>query len=182
MTSPPSRFLLQLRIWFAASVTMLLLAACGGGGGEEGAGRLFGPPGNATLQGTWQLSVEVDGVPAPPVTVEASVVPTAEMVAQFDTPAVAQQVGIATFQGRVVTVSGSTLRVTDAEINNNTNYVLVINSFTASDYQGCGSCGVGSTVSFTLTLDVSESGVIDGVTVPAATGTMVVRFRYLRTA
>lgn len=177
MTSSPSRFLLQLRTWLAVSLSALLLAGCGGGG-EEGGSRLFGPPGNATLQGTWQLSVEVDGVLAAPVSVEASVVPTAEMVAQFDTAAAAQQVAIASFQGKVVTVSGSTLRVTDPD----TNYVLVIDSFTVSDYQGCGSCGVGSSVSFTLTLAISESGVFDGLAVPAATGTMVVRFRYTRIA
>lgn len=176
MTSSPSRFLLQLRTWFAASVTALLLAGCGGG--EEGGGTLFGPPGNAVLRGTWQLSAEVDGVASAPVDVDASVVPTANMVAEFDTATVAEQVGIVTFQGYTVTVSGSSIRVTDFD----TDYVLVINSFSVSDYQGCGSCGVGSTVSFTLTVNTSEGGRLDGQTVPTAAGTMVVRLRYTRVA
>ena len=60
--------------------------------------------------------------------------------------------------------------------------MLVVNSFTASDYLGCGTCVVGTSVSYTLTVNFSESGVFEGVTVNPGTDTLVLKFVYTRTA
>ena len=64
-----------------------------------------------------------------------------------------------------VTVNGNTTTITGP----NTNYTIVINSYSASNYQGCGACGVGSTVSFTMVINATEGGLLDGFSEPTTT-------------
>ncbi|HEX7888708.1 MAG TPA: hypothetical protein VF522_05045 [Ramlibacter sp.] len=178
MTKSMWRSLWLLRVWFAAAAAALVLASCGGGGGG-GAGDdiRFLQPSTPAFQGTWQLTVSVDtGPESPPVAVDASAVPTSLQVARFTTSAIAQLVARTNFQGKVVSQSGTTITVTDPD----TNYVLVIDSIAASNYQDCGTCQVGTVVSFNVVVNFTESGTFDGATVPANTDVMTLRFRYTR--
>lgn len=168
----------RLRSWMAAAAAALLLAGCGGGSADGPGQQQILAPANPGIQGAWQLAVTANDVGIAPVAVAAGNVPSAEDVNALDANAVAQIVGSTLFQGYSVSVSGNTVRVTDPD----TNYVLVVNSFTTSNYQGCGACGVGSIVSYTLSVGFGESGVIDARNVPATTGTLVLRLRYTRTA
>lgn len=173
---PSWRFLssFQLRRWFAFVATVLLLAACGGGG-DGGGSPLF--PGTPAFRGTWQLTVTVDNVTSAPVEVQGSEVPTETMVGDLDTADIADLVGTTSFQTYTVSVNGSTITITDPD----TNYVLVINSIAASNYQDCGNCFVGTRVAFDVSVNITESGTLDGQTLAApVTSTTVVRFTYTR--
>ena len=171
------RSLWLLRVWFAATAAALMLASCGGGGGGGDGDIRFVQPGTPTIQGNWQLTVSIDNGPeSPPVAVPATAVPSSLQVARFTASAIAELFARTSFQGKTVSQSGTTITVTDPD----TNYVLVINSITTSNFQGCGTCLVGTVVSFTVVVDFTESGTLDGVTVPTNTGTMTLRFRYTR--
>lgn len=175
MTRSTWRNLFLWRSWLA--VLALLLASCGGGGdGGSGQTRTI-DVGNPAIQGNWQLTVSADNGPdSAPVPVDPSAVPSSTQVAQLTPSAVAQLVARTSFQGYTVAQNGTTITVTDPD----TNYVLVINSITTSDYQGCGTCLAGTSVSFTVAVNFTESGTLDGVTIPPTTDNVTLRFRYTR--
>lgn len=175
MTKSTWRHLFLWRGWLA--VLALLLASCGGGGGGGSGQTLTIDTANPPLQGNWQLTVSANNGPeSAPVAVDASAVPTSSQVAQLTATAVAQLVARTSFQGYTVSQNGTTITVTDPD----TNYVLVINSITTSDYQGCGTCLAGTTVSFTVVANFTESGTLDGTVIPPNTDNVTLRFRYRR--
>lgn len=175
MTLSRFGFLSCLR-WCLAALA-LNLAACGGGGGGSDTQVSTISPATPALQGSWQLTISVDGTPRAPTDLTAADVPTQTAANEFTAAGVAQLFAL-TFPNKTVTRSGSTVTVTDPD----TSYVLVVNSVSVSGYQGCGSCGVGSAVSVTLAVNFSEGGRFDGITVPARTFDATVTFRYQRTA
>ena len=122
----------------------------------------FTPP----LTGTWRMFLTVEGQTIDTQTNFAGKdVPTIQTVSSFG----ANQFG--TFLAPVagvnytVAVNGNTTTITGPS----TNYTMVINSFQASNYQGCGACGVGSQVSFTMVINSTQGGLLNGVQVPTTT-------------
>lgn len=163
--------------WLAAAFLVLLLAGCSGGGGNPGtpgggSGGSVSP--TTPLLGTWQVTLTSSGIATAPVTVEAAAVPTSDDA--LDANEVAQLLARTRFQSYTTGINGSTLRVTDAD----TDYTMVINSFSVSQFEGCDNCGVGSAISFLLTVNFSESGTFDGVLVPPRTATIELQVRYRR--
>jgi hypothetical protein len=166
-----------LRALAGVFLLALALAGCGGGGGGDPGGDGNISPTQPPLSGNWTLVLTVDGQASPATAVPGSSVPTAEMVAQISTASLAQQLASSgTFEGFTVTVNAGTIRVTGP----GTDYTLTITSLSASGYQGCGGCGVGSLVSFNVNAAYSESGTIDGQTVPPTSGTVAINFRFSR--
>lgn len=171
----------QLRAWLGAACLALLVAACGGGGGSPGTPG--GGSGNGTgtvapalpaLLGIWQLTITNAGVTTAPVAVEAAAVPTSANA--FDNTGIARLLARSRFQNYTTGINGSTLRVTDAD----TDYTMVINSFTVSQFQGCGTCEVGTAITFTLNVNFNESGTFDGVLLPSRTTSIELQVRYVR--
>ncbi|RYF15771.1 MAG: hypothetical protein EOO30_13350 [Comamonadaceae bacterium] len=165
----------RLRWGFAAACAALLLAACGGG--DDG-GAVDGlSPGRLPLQGDWVLRVTVDGVTSAALPVStASVLDQAEVDA-LDAADVAGLVGPTLYQGGyTVTVTGATVRVVDPD----SDYFLTVNTVRASGFEGCGACGVGTTVRFQVTITFTERGTLDGTT-RNSTGTEVLLFEFERT-
>jgi hypothetical protein len=173
------RSLWLLRVWFAATAAALMLASCGGGGGGGGDGDIrFVQPATPTIQGNWQLTVTVDnGAESAPVPADAAAVPTAQEVAQLTTSAVAELFGRTNFQGFTVVQNGATIRVTRPV---DTDYTLTVNSIAVSNFQDCGSCGVGTSVSFTVLMNFTESGTFTGQTIQPNTRAVTLRFRFTR--
>lgn len=165
------------RNWGAAARTLTiafalaLLTSCGGGGGGDSA-----PP--QAITGDWQLALTVDGQTSPGVAVAASAVPTEQQVSQITTANVAQVFASNVFSGYTVTVNGTLITVTGT----NTSYQLTVNSIAASNYQGCGTCGVGTKVSYDVNMNYTETGLFDGQMVPTSTGSIKVTFTYTRTS
>lgn len=175
MTQSTWRHLFLWRSWLA--LLALLLASCGGGGGGGSGQTLTFDTANPPLQGNWQLTVSANNGPeSAAVPVDPSAVPSSSQVARLTTTAVAQLLARTSFQAYAVSQSGATITVTDPD----TNYVLVIDGITTSDYQGCGACLAGSTVRFTVVANFTESGTLDGTVIPSSTGTVTLRFRYTR--
>ena len=174
-----------LRACFGAACIALFLAGCGGGGGSAGVTGGSGGTGGGTggggvqpslppLQGTWQLTITPSsGVTTAAVSVPASEVPTSS---QLDTTAVARLLARTRFQAYSTTVNGSSLRVTDED----TDYLMVINSVASADFDGCGTCAVGTDINFTLDVNFTESVVFDGVTIPSRVSSVELRVNYLR--
>lgn len=158
-----------LSMVLAASV-----AGCGGGGG--GGDDAPEPPPAVVFEGNWQLSVSEGGNTSGPVTVPASTVPSAADVDRMTTEEVARQVSSSNFQGYTVAIAGKTIRVTGPD----TDYTLVINSFEASNYQGCDPCGIGSRVAFDLSVNVTQGGTVDGQQIPTSTESVTLGLRYTR--
>ena len=161
------------RSLFVALATGLALVACGGGGGGDGEAA---PAPAQTFQGNWQLAVRVQGSTGAGVAVPASTVPTQEAVAKITTASVAQMFSSNAFQGYTVTLNGTTATITGS----GTNYRLVINSIAATNYQGCGACGVGGRVSYDVNMNYTESGTFNGQVVPLNTSSITVTFIYTR--
>lgn len=161
------------RSFFMALSAMLLVAGCGGGSGDSGV-REVSP---VVIQGTWELTATSKGVTSHPVSVPGTAVPTQVLLSRLTANDIAKLLALL-FQDYTTSVEGSTLTVTGSD----TSYQLTVNSFTVSDYMGCGACGVGSTVTYTATVGFSESGTFKGQAIPPGKGTLVVDFRYLRTA
>ena len=171
-----------LRTGVGAACVVLFLAACGGGGGRAGVTGGSGGSGGTggvqpslpALQGTWQLTItQSNGVETAAVNVPASEVPRS---AQLDTAAVARLLAASRFQAYATTVSGNSIRVTDAD----TDYLMVINSVAAAGFEGCGTCGVGTDINFTLDVNFTESGLFDGVTIPSRVSSVELRVTYVR--
>jgi hypothetical protein len=165
----------RLRTGFAAACAALLLAACGGGDdGSPGPGLA---PGRPALQGDWVLRVTVDGVTTAAIDVPAASVPGEDDAAALETGDVAALIGATLYQGGyAVTVNGSTVRVVDPD----SNYFLTVDRVRVDDFEDCGACGVGTSVTFMVTIDFTESGTLDGVAIPPDTDTEVLSFDYER--
>lgn len=163
-----------VRLFCAA--LLLSLAACGGGGGGDGGEiRHVNTPGNL-LEGNWQLTVSFDGNAAAPTAVAAADVPSEAAAATFSRDTVAQ-LEVARFPGKTVSVNLNQVAVSDAD----TNYQVVVNGIVAiNDYQSCGTCAVGTTVSFTITANLTEGGTFDGVAFTTATHNSLLTLRYVR--
>lgn len=135
----------------------------------------FTPP----LAGNWRMFITAEGQTIDTQTdMPGSAVPTAVTIGSYS----ANQFG--TFLAPVagvnytVTVSGNTTTITGP----NTNYTIVINSFSASSYQGCGACGVGSTVSFTMAINATAGGLLDGFSEPMTTQNVSAVLMWKRTS
>lgn len=165
----------RLPLWFAAGCAALFLAGCGGGG-DDGPGRSLAP-GGPSVQGTWVLTVSIGSTTHAPVDVAATDVPSEDDVANLSAAAVAELTGTTVFQGYTVTVTGNSIHVTDP----NTDYRLRINSLATANYRGCGDCRVGDEVTFDISVNFTESGLLDGTSVPLNTDTLVMHLRYRRT-
>jgi hypothetical protein len=175
--------MLHRSLSFALVFVALVLAGCGGGGGNPGVtgGSSDGggsvAPSLPPLQGTWQLTVVLpNGTSTAAVSVTASEVPTS--TSRLDAPAVARLIARTRFQAYTTTLNGSTIRVTDTD----TDYVMTITSVSTSGFDGCGTCAVGTDISFTVGVEFTESGTFDGVSIPSRATSTELRVRYLRTA
>jgi hypothetical protein len=135
----------------------------------------FNPGGSTGLQGTWHLTVEVGSQSVDAANVQGSSIPSAEKLAQA-TVASAGQVFVTAYSGYTVSVNGNQVHVTGS----NTDLTIVINSFSFSNYQGCGTCGVGTQVSYIMNMNFTQSGTLNGQTVPSTTSSAVTTFRYQR--
>jgi hypothetical protein len=164
--------------WLFGLGLLLALAACGGGGGG-GTGEIRTiSPGGSTLQGTWNRTITYDGTQSASASVGAASVPLVGDVAAFTTADVALFL-VDRFPGKTVTRSGSTLNVTDAATN--TNFTLVVNSFVAADYVDCGACTVGTSITFTITANITENGTFENQPI-SRTRNSVITLRFTRTA
>ena len=132
----------------------------------------FTPP----LSGNWRLSVTAEGETVDAGVVPASNVPTAQTVSQMSVANFGGLLAPVTGTSYTVSVSGNTITVTGP----GTNFTIVVNSFSASNYQSCGACGVGSQVSLLLTVNTTESGTIDGFQIPTMTETSSGLMRWTR--
>ena len=163
--------------WLFAFALLLALGACGGGGGGGGSGEIRTiSPGGSTLQGTWSRTITYDGTQSPSVSVAAASVPLESDVAAFTTANVALLL-VNLYPGKDVTPNGSTLTFSDSD----TNLTLVVNSFVASNYVDCGTCTVGTFVTFTITANITENGTLDGQGI-SRTRPIVMGVRFTRTA
>jgi hypothetical protein len=172
------------RSWFAAVLAAVFLVACGGGGGNPGTpggsagGGTSGgsvAPSLPPLVGTWSVTVSYPGNTTSPVTLPASAVPTSANAFASATD-VARLLAATRFQNHQSTINGSTLHVVDSD----TDYTMTINSFSVSQFAGCGSCGVGTTITFVLTITYAESGTFDGAALASRTQTVDLTVRYTR--
>lgn len=166
----------RLTSWFAAACAALLLAACGGGGddGPPGPGL---SPGRPALQGDWVLRVTVDSVTTAAIDVPPASVPDAGDADALEPDDLAALIGATLYQGGyTVTVNGATVRVVDPD----SDYVLTVDSVRVDDFEGCGSCVAGTSVTFRVTITFGEQGTLDGVFIAPDTDTEELFFSYER--
>jgi hypothetical protein len=134
-----------------------------------------GTPG--TLTGTWEMKLNFDGQTFVAGQIPGSSVPTQTMLSQLNTEMLVGQLTAAEVaQGMTVSGSGNTFTLTGP----NTNYTFTINSFSFTNYQGCGTCGVGSSVTYTVTFNITEGGLLEGVQEPQTTTDGSYSFTYTR--
>jgi hypothetical protein len=147
----------------------LFVAACGGGGGGGGGGST-----TPALEGTWRVSFTEQGTTSTGGTVPASSVPTQAQVSSFTVASMAQVLSSTTYQNYIVTVNGNVITITGPS----TNVSITVNSVSGTNYQGCGSsCGVGATVSYTLNLNLTAIGTLNGNAVGGTdSGSATVRY------
>ncbi len=127
----------------------------------------FTAPGG--LAGNWQQTTVIEGQNIAGAVVPGSAVPTAQILTQSTAATAATYLAPTT-----VTANGSTYTVTS---NGNTttitgpgtNFTLTINSYSFSNFQDCGSCGVNSTVSVTMNANYTAGGTFDGQSIPTTT-------------
>lgn len=127
----------------------------------------FSAPGG--LAGNWQQTTLVEGQSIVGGVVPASAVPTAQILTQSTAATAATYLAptnvTANGSTYTVTANGNTTTITGP----NTNFTLTINSYSFSNYQGCGSCGVNSTVSVTMNANYTAGGTLDGQSIPTTT-------------
>lgn len=152
-------------------MTVLAAAAVAGcGGGDDGAA----PPVSSSGP-RWSLAMTLDGDASAPVRVAGILAPTADSVGQLTAADLAQDLA-RIFDGYDVTLNGGTVRVTGVD----TDYTLIINSIAPAGYQGCGTCGAGTAVSYAVNATYVKSGTLAGQVIPAQSGTVVVGYRFTR--
>jgi hypothetical protein len=129
------------------------------------------------LTGTWTLSINVAGAGSVPVgVVPVESIPSATDLASFDASTVGQQF-VSSYQGYTITENGNSFRMTGPA----TDFTITINSFSFSNYVSCGSCGVGSQISYKMTSSVTEGGTLDGQSFPTSTINESLQYIYQRT-
>lgn len=117
--------------------------------------------GGSTLAGQWEMFVTVEGQEFSAGLVDGSGVPATEILAGTDYNTVlASAGGSYTSDGYTTTVNGNSVTT----VGPNVNLTTTINSFNVNNYSGCGSCGVGSAVSFAYSYDYTLSGSVEGQT------------------
>ncbi len=122
------------------------------------------------LSGNWRQMIAVEGQTAVGnVVVPASSVP-AELILTQSGAAIAAAFLAPTnvsANGSVYTVSvnGTTTTITGP----NTNFTMTVNSYSFANFKGCGSCGVDSTVSVTMSANFTAGGTLDGKSIPTIT-------------
>ena len=131
---------------------------------------LIDTTGNFALSGNWEMKLLVEGQEIVIGTFPgSSVPPSSALVGVSYTAALGQASETFTYtvDGKTytVTVSGNSSTITGPQ----TNYSTVVNSITVTNYVGCGSCGVGSTVSFTYAVNATGSGTLDGFVIEPTT-------------
>ena len=153
----------------AAALSCVVLIGCGGGGGgssEVEPSPSVAAPVAPVFAGNWRLFVTVEGVQTDTgVITPGDKVPTAETVSQLTVANFSGALVEVPVAGYVVTVDGNRITVTGP----NTNFTVTVNSFSVSNYQSCGACGVGSEVSLQLNVNMTEGGVFDGNVEPTTT-------------
>lgn len=121
------------------------------------------------LSGNWQQTTTVEGQTIVGGLVAASAVPTAQILTQSNASTAASYLAPTnvTANGSTYTVSanGSTTTITGP----GTNFTLTVNSFSFSNFQGCGACGINSTVSVTMNANYTAGGTLDGQSIPTTT-------------
>lgn len=127
----------------------------------------FSAPGGRS--GNWQQTTMVEGQSFVGGIVPASAVPTAQILTQSTAATAATYLAPSS-----VTANGSTYTVTSSGNTTTitgpgTNFTLTINSYSFSNFQDCGSCGVNSVVSVTMTANYTAGGMFDGQSIPTTT-------------
>jgi hypothetical protein len=134
-------------------------------------------PASGGLAGNWSYLITVNSggqsgtVDAGPV--PGSAVPT---LAQLQSVDYFRQQFTEAYEGMTITGSGNTISV----VGPHDNFTITINSFSASNYQGCGACGVGSTVTYNTVANYTIAGVISDQNVPPTALAANAQHRYTR--
>jgi hypothetical protein len=130
----------------------------------------FTAPGG--LSGNWQQTTTVEGQSIVGGIVPGSAVPTELILTQSTASSAATFLAPTNVSanGSTYTVSanGNTTTITGP----GTNFTITINSYSFSNFQGCGACGVNSTVSVNMNANYTMSGTFDGQSIPATTASV----------
>ena len=134
--------------------------------------------GSGTLAGKWSMTVTEDGTDyTAPDQVDGAAVPSSATIAGVNYNSVlAAANGTYTGEGFTVTTNGNTVTVVGPDIN----MTYTINNFTVSNYSGCGSCGVGSAVSFAYSYSITFSGTVSGQPISTTNLSGTASIRYVR--
>lgn len=121
------------------------------------------------LSGNWQQTTVVEGQSIVGGIVPGNAVPTELILTQSTAATAANYLAPTnvTANGSTYTVSsnGNTTTITGP----GTNFTLTVNSYSFSNFQGCGACGVNSTVSVTMNANYTAGGTLDGQSIPTTT-------------
>jgi len=143
---------------------------------SDGSTSLDTSGGNSGLTGQWNISTVIAGQSYSGGTVDGSAVPTSLPNITITSDQAYQQI-IADYAGASYTtsISGNVITITGPS----TNLTVTINAFNASNYAGCGGCGVGSTVSYSINYSFTYNGLDGGVTVSneVLTGSITLSFQ-----
>lgn len=162
---------------FVLDNTVVTVAA--DGSTQVGVSPNFKPstPPASTLVGTWHMYVTAEGT-----TVDTGAnfagkdIPTAQTVSQYGVADFSGFVAPVTSGGYTMSVSGNVITTTGPS----TNLTDTVNSFFVGNYQSCGSCGVGSEVSYQLNVTIVEQGVLNGVQISPTTFTTATTIKWVR--
>jgi len=107
------------------------------------------------LTGQWNGTTVVEGQTISLGTVDGSAVPASLPNVTISSDAAYQQI-ISSYAGASYTIvtNGNVITITGP----GTNLTVTINAFSAGNYSGCGSCGVGSTVSYSINYSFTYNG------------------------
>lgn len=117
--------------------------------------------GGSTLTGQWNGSTVVEGQTISLGTVDGSAVPASLPNVTISSDQAYQQI-ISSYAGASYTIvtNGNVITITGP----GTNLTVTINAFSSGNYSGCGSCGVGSTVSYSINYSFTYNGTDAGET------------------
>lgn len=157
----------------AAVISAALVSGCGGGGDGNDKPEALG--------GGWTMQVEgPNGTSASPAKVAgAAILPSASSTS----PELRAGLISGLFAAEMKEV-GATVSQKDGNVKATgpgTDYNIVIDEFTVSNYTRCDPCNVGSAVSFTVNTKLSEEGVLVGYPNPLRTYSETYKVLYTRT-
>lgn len=136
---------------------------------------ILDPTGASALSGQWTMVVIVEGTEVNVGTFAGSAVPSSSAIVDTDfEAAIGQAASSYSSDGYTVTGNGNTVTV----VGPGTNLTITINTFSLANYTGCGSCGVGSTVSYSMNYSYTYNGFDSTTTFNNLTlsGTSTVRY------